>query len=276
MPSRPPPTTACTRSRGRILRDGYAAEDAVQDALVRAWRDLWGLRDPAAFDAWLHRLLVTPATIRSGVRAGARSTLPECRRSSATNRATTSRSSPIATRSIAPSVELSVDHRAVVVLTHYAGLTGPEVGRDPCDPGRGPSLLDSTTRSAPCAPDRSDRSTSHRPQRGARPMNLPHDRAVVAWLRPWPRSRVRAESLDSRTRGDASDPDSARVGRSPKGGSRCSSPWTGLRHASDPRDRDARAAHRGAVRHAPSTSDRSGAVPRRRSTTAPSSYAHGR
>ena len=42
----------------RILRDGYAAEDAVQDALVNAWRDVRGLRDPAAFDAWLHRLLV--------------------------------------------------------------------------------------------------------------------------------------------------------------------------------------------------------------------------
>ena len=42
----------------RILRDGYAAEDAVQDALVRAWRDVKGLRDPKAFDAWLHRLLV--------------------------------------------------------------------------------------------------------------------------------------------------------------------------------------------------------------------------
>ncbi|HSL75560.1 MAG TPA: RNA polymerase sigma factor, partial [Candidatus Limnocylindrales bacterium] len=42
----------------RILRDGYAAEDAVQDALVRAWRDLRGLRDRDRFDAWLHRLLV--------------------------------------------------------------------------------------------------------------------------------------------------------------------------------------------------------------------------
>ena len=28
----------------RILRDGYAAEDAVQDALIRAWRDLTGAR----------------------------------------------------------------------------------------------------------------------------------------------------------------------------------------------------------------------------------------
>jgi len=29
-----------------------------QEALVRAWRDLPGLRDPERFDAWLHRLLV--------------------------------------------------------------------------------------------------------------------------------------------------------------------------------------------------------------------------
>src|SRR6478736_6352961 len=41
-----------------ILRDGELARDAVQNALVRAWRDLPGLRDPEKFDAWLHRLLV--------------------------------------------------------------------------------------------------------------------------------------------------------------------------------------------------------------------------
>ena len=41
-----------------ILRDGELARDAVQDALIRAWRDLPGLRDPERFDAWLHRLLV--------------------------------------------------------------------------------------------------------------------------------------------------------------------------------------------------------------------------
>ena len=41
-----------------ILRDSELARDAVQEALIRAWRDLPGLRDPDRFDAWLHRLLV--------------------------------------------------------------------------------------------------------------------------------------------------------------------------------------------------------------------------
>lgn len=41
----------------RILRDVDRAEDAIQDALVIAWRDLRGLRDPDRFDAWLHRVV---------------------------------------------------------------------------------------------------------------------------------------------------------------------------------------------------------------------------
>ena len=42
----------------RILRDVGRAEDAVQQALVIAWRELPNLRDPDRFDAWLQRLLV--------------------------------------------------------------------------------------------------------------------------------------------------------------------------------------------------------------------------
>jgi RNA polymerase sigma-70 factor (ECF subfamily) len=41
-----------------ILRDSEGAQDATQEALVAAWRDLSGLRDPDRFDPWLRRLLV--------------------------------------------------------------------------------------------------------------------------------------------------------------------------------------------------------------------------
>src|SRR3954464_2509722 len=41
-----------------IMGDEAEARDAVQDALVAAWRQLGSLRDPGAFDAWLTRILV--------------------------------------------------------------------------------------------------------------------------------------------------------------------------------------------------------------------------
>jgi RNA polymerase sigma-70 factor (ECF subfamily) len=42
----------------RILRDVGRAEDAVQQTLVTAWRDLPRLREAERFDAWIHRILV--------------------------------------------------------------------------------------------------------------------------------------------------------------------------------------------------------------------------
>ena len=41
-----------------ILRDRDRAQDAVQEALVSAWKDMRALRDPGAWDAWLYRLAV--------------------------------------------------------------------------------------------------------------------------------------------------------------------------------------------------------------------------
>jgi RNA polymerase sigma-70 factor (ECF subfamily) len=60
----------------RILRDPSAAEDAVQQTLVTAWRELPGLRDPERFEAWLYRILVRACAaearrlgrVRGGVR----------------------------------------------------------------------------------------------------------------------------------------------------------------------------------------------------------------
>ena len=42
----------------RVLRDQLAAEDAVQEALLHAWRDIRALRDPSRWEAWLYRLLL--------------------------------------------------------------------------------------------------------------------------------------------------------------------------------------------------------------------------
>lgn len=42
----------------RILRDAELAEDALQSALLTAWRQLPTLRDPDRFEAWVRRLLV--------------------------------------------------------------------------------------------------------------------------------------------------------------------------------------------------------------------------
>ena len=47
-----------------ILRSSDLAEDAVQEALIRAWRQLPSLRDPDRFDAWLYRLSSTRARTR--------------------------------------------------------------------------------------------------------------------------------------------------------------------------------------------------------------------
>jgi len=41
-----------------ILRDQDRAQDAVQEALVLAWRHIRAVRDPDAWDAWLYRTTV--------------------------------------------------------------------------------------------------------------------------------------------------------------------------------------------------------------------------
>lgn len=49
----------------RILRDADRAEDALQQTLVAAWRDLPKLRHPDRFEAWLQRVLVNACYVES-------------------------------------------------------------------------------------------------------------------------------------------------------------------------------------------------------------------
>ena len=110
----------------RILRDGYAAEDAVQDALVRAWRDLRGLRDRDRFDAWLHRLLVhacADQTRRSRTRSLA-AMVDSIDRPDPSDDVARVIDRDELERAF---LDLSVEQRAVLVLTHYVGLPAAEV-----------------------------------------------------------------------------------------------------------------------------------------------------
>jgi RNA polymerase sigma-70 factor, ECF subfamily len=110
----------------RILRDSGLAEDALQNALVLAWRRLPKLRDPERFEAWIHRILVHACYDESQrTRAWRRSVtvlpieLPSPSDSSST----------IADRDELERAyrQLTVEQRAVFVLHHYVGLPLVEV-----------------------------------------------------------------------------------------------------------------------------------------------------
>ena len=110
----------------RILRDVGRAEDAVQQTLVIAWRELPRLRDPDRFDAWIHRLLVNACY------AEAR----DARKWSSTVHLLPI-DGPIArdeTLSVADRDQLErgfrrlpADQRSILVLRHYLGLSPAEI-----------------------------------------------------------------------------------------------------------------------------------------------------
>jgi RNA polymerase sigma-70 factor (ECF subfamily) len=110
----------------RILRDADLAEDALQGALITAWRQLPTLRDPDRFEAWVRRLLVHACYAEA-----------RRRRSWAANVRVLPVDGPTAPDMLLSIDDrdaldrafrrLSVEHRAVFVLHHHAGLPLVEI-----------------------------------------------------------------------------------------------------------------------------------------------------
>jgi RNA polymerase sigma-70 factor (ECF subfamily) len=110
----------------RVLRDASLAEDALQNGLVLAWRQLPHLRDADRFEAWIHRVLVHACYDESR----------RARRWTANVRALPDEgpSTPDGTSTVIDRDELerafrrlTVEQRAVFVLHHYVGLPLVEI-----------------------------------------------------------------------------------------------------------------------------------------------------
>jgi RNA polymerase sigma-70 factor, ECF subfamily len=109
----------------RILRDTTLAEDATQQALLATWRSLPQLRDPDRFEAWAYRLLVRACYAearRERRHRGNLRLLPD------DGPMTPDPASSVAGMDQLDRAfrQLSVEHRSVVVLVHYLGMSPSE------------------------------------------------------------------------------------------------------------------------------------------------------
>jgi RNA polymerase sigma-70 factor (ECF subfamily) len=139
-----------------ILRDRERAEDAVQEALVRVWRELPRLRDADRFEAWATRILVNAChdESRRGRRRVDVRLVPELE-------APDSSAEVIIRERLDRGFErLPLEQRIVLVLHHYAGFTLDEIAAATGRPiGTVKSRLHYATRSMRGALDADERAT---------------------------------------------------------------------------------------------------------------------
>ncbi len=108
-----------------VLHNDAMAEDAAQEALVVAWRDLSALREPDRFGAWLHRVLVRECYKQA--HRERRRVEVEGQVRPISEESDPSRQSVVSDQIERGFAHLSVEHRTVLVLHHYLGYTFPEI-----------------------------------------------------------------------------------------------------------------------------------------------------
>jgi RNA polymerase sigma-70 factor (ECF subfamily) len=149
----------------KILRDPDAAEDAVQQAVIQAWRELPRLREPERFDAWLTKLIVRACyqeARRSRRHAARVSRVAAATVGPGTDPATENDADALADRELIEQAFLTLTppHRAVVVLHLYADLPLAEVAAViGVPPGTARSRLHYALRALRAALEAADRPT---------------------------------------------------------------------------------------------------------------------
>ena len=108
-----------------ILNSATDAEDATQDAFIRAWKSWHTLRDPASFKPWFDRILVNTCRNRLRSRRPVADISGELDVASA-DPGIASEDRDEVERAL---VRLSDDHRIVVALRFYGDLTVDDIAQ---------------------------------------------------------------------------------------------------------------------------------------------------
>lgn len=109
-----------------ILRNRSHAEDATQTAYLDIWRNIARLRDPAKFEAWSYRLLVHACYAEA--KRTPKWLSDEAMPSSGSPRAADAYSGVLDRDELEQGFrQISVDHRAVIVLHYLLDMTLPQV-----------------------------------------------------------------------------------------------------------------------------------------------------
>jgi RNA polymerase sigma-70 factor (ECF subfamily) len=113
-----------------ILRDPDRAQDAVQEAFVSAWKDVRALREPDAWGPWLHRLTVW-ACYRVAKKEKRRRLVELHVEPDPEPRVPFDAAVAFADRDLVEHLlkDLSLDHRAAIVLRFYLDLPVEEVAQ---------------------------------------------------------------------------------------------------------------------------------------------------